>query len=199
MNKGIKRALLLLATLALVCAGTVFSFQAVSAQSDNDESVSVTDGDIDGDTNGDTAKDREKTERDYHGKPNALPEVLGLEPSEFIERLKAGETLPQILESQGVSVEEAVNALIDRIEERIAQHVATGKLTQERADSILESKREKLTNFLSSDTAFTEKDDELNGEGSERGRRGQGRFGKKGGGTGNHDETMSATNTGVGL
>ncbi len=67
-----------------------------------------------------------------------------------VEELRAalepdGATLAQVAEDQGVEVEALVDALVRAQEERIAQAVEDGRLTQEQADARLADLEERVT------------------------------------------------------
>ena len=73
---------------------------------------------------------------------DTVAEALGLTPEEFFAELRAGKTMEEIAEEQGVEVEEvhdAINAArVEAMRERIEQAVADGRISQEQADWLLE-------------------------------------------------------------
>ncbi|NEK86743.1 hypothetical protein GCU60_13410 [Blastococcus saxobsidens] len=62
-----------------------------------------------------------------------------------------GATLAQVAEDQGVPVDELVAALVQAQEERIAQAVEDGRLTQEEADERLADVEERVTERVNSE------------------------------------------------
>lgn len=90
-------------------------------------------------------------------------EALGLEPDELRERLRDGSTLADVAETEGVAVEDLVDALVTAAEERLAEAVEDGRVTQERADEIAATLEERLTERI---------DDPLPRRGDGRGRHG---------------------------
>lgn len=73
-----------------------------------------------------------------------LAEQYGLDLLEVRERLAAGETVQDILAEAGVDMDAAIDALLAQAEERHALAVESGRLTQEQADAMLQTLRERL-------------------------------------------------------
>ena len=73
---------------------------------------------------------------------DVVAEALGLTPEEFFAEMHAGKTLEEIAEEQGVEMEAVREALqtarVEAMQERIAQAVEDGSMTQEQADWMLE-------------------------------------------------------------
>jgi uncharacterized protein YidB (DUF937 family) len=82
-----------------------------------------------------------------HG-ANVLPELLGLTAEEIHDQRLAGASLAEIAAAQGVSEAELVAALTDGINERLAQAVTDGKLTQAEADEIAASALTRTTEMV---------------------------------------------------
>ena len=61
-------------------------------------------------------------------------ETLGLDEAVLRERLRAGESLAEVAEAEGVELSTLTGALQAEAEERLAQAVEDGRLTQEQAD-----------------------------------------------------------------
>jgi hypothetical protein len=64
-------------------------------------------------------------------------EVLGIERSEVIDGLQDGQSLAQIAEGHGISVDEFKAELTGTVESNLAEKVEEGYVTQERADRML--------------------------------------------------------------
>ncbi|WP_205683860.1 coiled-coil domain-containing protein [Brevibacillus migulae] len=75
-----------------------------------------------------------------------LLKLLKLTAEELQEQQKAGKSLKEIAEAQGVDVDDVIDLLTKKHEERLAEMVSAGKLTQEQADA----QREKLDQMIAS-------------------------------------------------
>ena len=74
-----------------------------------------------------------------------VTETLGLTVDELQEAREAGQSLADLATAQGVDVDTLVQAIVDDVEERVAEHVAEGDLTQEEADEKLANAEERVT------------------------------------------------------
>lgn len=83
-------------------------------------------------------------------------DTLGITADELRDARQDGTSLAELAEAQGVDVATLIDALVSAAEERIAEHVADGDLTQEEADERLAEVEERIT-------------DRVNGEVPERG------------------------------
>jgi hypothetical protein len=72
-----------------------------------------------------------------HGNFDAAATYLGLTEAELREQLESGQTLAEIAETEGKTVDGLEQALVDAAEEDIAAAVEAGRLTQAQADEIL--------------------------------------------------------------
>lgn len=61
-------------------------------------------------------------------------EVLGVSVDDLRVRLQSGETLKEILDSEGITPDDMRSAQEEQMRERLAQAVVSGKITQEEAD-----------------------------------------------------------------
>ena len=66
----------------------------------------------------------------------AAAETLDLSEDDLRSALRDGDSLAEIAEEQGVAVDDLVTALVAAAEERLAEAVEDGRITQERADEI---------------------------------------------------------------
>ena len=82
------------------------------------------------------------------GHHEALSDVLGLSPEEIHEALADGQTMTAIIESQGLKLDEVVDALAEPFAERWAQAVEDGEMTPELAAERLEQFRERAVEQL---------------------------------------------------
>jgi len=73
---------------------------------------------------------------------DAVSEVLGLDPEELFSELHDGKSVAEVADEQGVPVDEIREALeaarAEMMEERIRQAVESGRITEERAEWMLE-------------------------------------------------------------
>lgn len=70
----------------------------------------------------------------FHGKHAELLELLKLDEETFAAEVKAGKSLEEIAEAQGVDASEVIAFLTKQREAQLAEAVEAGKLTQEKAD-----------------------------------------------------------------
>ncbi|MGY1691380.1 hypothetical protein [Geodermatophilus sp. SYSU D01105] len=76
----------------------------------------------------------------------AAAEALGMSEDDLHTALEAdGATLAQVAEDQGVAVDTVVQALVTAEQERIAQAVTDGRITQEQADERLADLEQRVT------------------------------------------------------
>lgn len=73
----------------------------------------------------------------------ALAELLGMTTDELAEALSAGSTLAEVAEAQGVGVQELIDFLVERREERITAAEDAGRITEEEAEEKREGAAEK--------------------------------------------------------
>ena len=73
---------------------------------------------------------------------DTVAEALRLTPEEFFAELRAGKTLEEIAEEQGVEIEDVQDAIkaarVEAMREGIEQAVENGRISQEQADWLLE-------------------------------------------------------------
>jgi hypothetical protein len=74
--------------------------------------------------------------------------ILGIEESEVIDALKDGQSLAQIAEAHGMSVDEYKAELTNATGEKLAQAVENGRITQERADEMLAKFTENIDRII---------------------------------------------------
>jgi len=72
--------------------------------------------------------------------------LLKLDADKLQEELKAGKSLAAVAEAQGVDTDDVVAFLVKQQEERLAEAVKAGKLTQEQADKMTEKASEHVKN-----------------------------------------------------
>jgi len=84
--------------------------------------------------------------RDYM--QTAMANVLGITTEELKSRFDAGEKMLDIIQKQGLTVEEFHTKMVEAGTKAINQAVADGKLTQEQADRIIENMKKRPSTGL---------------------------------------------------
>jgi predicted DNA-binding protein (UPF0251 family) len=74
--------------------------------------------------------------------------AIGITVEELRTQLQAGKTLAQVAEAEGVSKSVLIDKLVKAAEERIAQAVTDGKLTQAQADERKSDLRARITEMV---------------------------------------------------
>ena len=91
----------------------------------------------------------------HHGRGPDLAtaaEALGMTEEDLREALGTGATLAQVAEDQGVAVDTLVQALVAAEEDRIAEAVVDGRLTQEQADERLADLEQRVTDRVEAES-----------------------------------------------
>lgn len=86
----------------------------------------------------------------HFGNNADLLKLLNLDAEKLQEQLQAGKSLKEIAEAQGVDVDDVISLLTKQHEERIAELVENGKLTQEQADERSEKLADMIKNMVES-------------------------------------------------
>jgi polyhydroxyalkanoate synthesis regulator phasin len=100
------------------------------------------------------AENAPRGRRGGHGPGKGLAgvaEFLGMEAEEFRAALQEYDTLGAIADANGSSAAELIDYMVGQAEERIAQAVADGKLTQAEADEKLAELEDKITEKVNSE------------------------------------------------
>jgi ribosomal protein S20 len=88
----------------------------------------------------------------FHGGPRgglgAIIHASGLAPTVFIEGGQAGKTVATILTENGLVPADVVSTALSNLEEKLAQAVANGRITQEQADARLAEAEARLNETL---------------------------------------------------
>jgi hypothetical protein len=79
----------------------------------------------------------------------------GLNAMDIIQRLRGGESLSDILVSAGVETSAFIETAVQSASERLAEQVASGRITQEQADDWLLNLEQRLTDGLSQTEPLT--------------------------------------------
>jgi hypothetical protein len=84
-----------------------------------------------------------------------VAEALGLTPEELNGNLQAGDTLAEIAQNQNVPEDNVIDAIVAPYADQIKLQVRYGYLTQERADTLLETAREHASSLLEQNLSST--------------------------------------------
>ncbi|WNC15347.1 hypothetical protein [Brevibacillus brevis] len=99
---------------------------------------------------------KEKVESTHQGKDKGFGGGFGAEKNEELlsllkldadglkEQLKAGKTLAQVAEAQGVAEDDVIDLLVKQQADKLAEAVKAGKLTQEQADKMSENAADRV-------------------------------------------------------
>ncbi len=85
------------------------------------------------------------------GGSEIVQDLLGLTQEEIREALQSGQTLADLAETNGVSTDALVDAIVAGAEANIAEKLEAGDITQDRADNILEGLEEKIEDKVTSE------------------------------------------------
>lgn len=99
---------------------------------------------------GERGEDRPRGERFEESEfIQTIADSLGITPEEFVAQLQEEQTIAEVISANGGDVEAITQTLIADATERINQAVTDGKLTQERADTMVENLETRINDFLS--------------------------------------------------
>lgn len=79
-----------------------------------------------------------------------VAEATGLEIDDVVEQLQSGATIADVLTASGVDVVSFTDDVLAQASERLAQAVANGRITQERADEMIARLTERLPEIINS-------------------------------------------------
>jgi polyhydroxyalkanoate synthesis regulator phasin len=112
--------------------------------------------------------------RDLAARSEVVTDLLGIDAETLRAELVAGSTLAEVAVANGVSSDDLVAALVAEAEERIAEHVEEGSLTEEEAAAKLADITDRVSERVNSVAP-------IGGEGHGPGHRGGDRGGDRGG------------------
>ena len=81
-------------------------------------------------------------------------EAIGIEPAALREALADDQTIAEVAEANGVDPATVVAALVAEAQERLAQAVADGHITQEEADERAATLEERMTDLVNGELEF---------------------------------------------
>ena len=77
-----------------------------------------------------------------------LADYLEVEENEIIDQLKEGKTVAEVVEGYGKDLDVVKDYIVDKAIEKIIEAVDQGKITEEKADEILENLDSRIDSFL---------------------------------------------------
>jgi hypothetical protein len=77
-----------------------------------------------------------------------VAEAFDMTPEDLLAELQEGKTIAALAEEKGVDTQPIIDSHLAQVEENLAEAVADGKLTQERADWMLEQAETHITDML---------------------------------------------------
>lgn len=83
-----------------------------------------------------------------------LAEVLGISQDELRDAFSAGQTIAEIAEANGIDVNDVIDALVEANEQRLAEAIEEGRLTQEQADERSQEATERITDLVNGELEF---------------------------------------------
>ncbi len=83
-------------------------------------------------------------------------EELGLSRSDLVDELRAGNSIAQVADNQGVDVNDIVSAIVGKVSFGFNRAVENGRMTREQADSRLGNISERLANAMDQVPNFEE-------------------------------------------
>jgi hypothetical protein len=78
----------------------------------------------------------------------ALTDLLGIDGEELRTQLRAGDTLAEIAEAQGVDAQAVVDELVDELDERLTNAVENGRIDQAEADQKLADAEARIADMV---------------------------------------------------
>jgi hypothetical protein len=79
---------------------------------------------------------------------DAAAEAIGIDVEELSTALRDGQTIAEVAEENGVDSDEVVSAMVAAAEERLAQAVEEGQLTEDEADEIAAELPERIAEMV---------------------------------------------------
>lgn len=153
-----------------ITAGSLFApLGLASAQEDDtddstaDDSTAEDSGSEDGtaedSTDGKTRRGFGRSRGLHLDKGETLSEALGLTAEEIRDNFAEGQSIADMAEAQGVAIEDVEAALVAAATEQIEAAVADGKISEDRAATMLESVEDRVSEMVTADRS------ELGGKG----------------------------------
>ena len=80
-----------------------------------------------------------------------LTDVLGVSAADLRAALESGQSIADVAAAHDVPVDDVINALVAKVQDRLDTAVANGRLTQDQADTMLADATQHITDFVNGD------------------------------------------------
>lgn len=77
-----------------------------------------------------------------------IAEVLGMQPRDLLTELKTGKTVAQVANERGIETQSLIDQLVAKVNAKVDEAVANGKLSAERAAQIKQKAPERITKLV---------------------------------------------------
>lgn len=131
------RTLAMASGIALAGVGAVGVASAATPGIDAPELSFLQDADL-------QTEDQAEGERSGCNKLQAAADAIGIDVDTLRTELDADQTIAEVATANGVDPDLVVDAMLDASEERLAEKVAEGRLTQDEADTKLAEKTDRI-------------------------------------------------------
>jgi hypothetical protein len=138
-----KRQMMSVIMIVLIAALALSAFAVAAQDSDEDDQPGLR-GRL-----AERLHDRLMDRIDDHPMLATTAEVLGLEVEDLVTQLQDGATIAEIADAQGVELQAIVDANLALAEDRVAELVEAGDITQELADAFLAFRAQMMFDRLS--------------------------------------------------
>ncbi|WP_029422104.1 LysM peptidoglycan-binding domain-containing protein [Alicyclobacillus macrosporangiidus] len=98
------------------------------------------------------------------GDLNQIAQILGVDKQTLLQDLKNGQSIAQVAESKGISVDSLVSQLVSNAKSKLDQAVQRGKLTAGKEQQILDNLQQRLTQLVQNQGPFGHPGDNANQE-----------------------------------
>ena len=80
-----------------------------------------------------------------------LTDVLGVSGADLRAALESGQSIADVAKAHDVAVQDVIDALVAKVQQRLDTAVANNRLTQDQADTILADATQHITDFVNGD------------------------------------------------
>ncbi|ADG07761.1 hypothetical protein [Kyrpidia tusciae] len=101
----------------------------------------------------------------WGGVLSTAAQVLGVTPQQLAQNLRSGQSIAQVAQSKGVSEQQVIDAIVQKISASIDQKVQSGKLSQDKAAQMKANLSARVKNIVEHTGAFGKKGHPFAGRG----------------------------------
>ncbi len=80
-----------------------------------------------------------------------LTDVLGVSAADLRAALESGQSIADVAKAHDVAVQDVIDALVAKVQDRLDTAVANGRLTQDQADTMIAEATQHITDFVNGD------------------------------------------------